>query len=266
MDLPMSSPPRSRRRGAGIAGVALIALLATQPALAAGSGPGAPDVAVKAALLFNFGKFVQWPALAAKAPLVICVVGDGQIATAVSQTVRGQNINGHELQVRQPEESTTWRTCHLLFIAAAETRRSAAGLGGIRTAPILTVSDGQGFADTGGIIELFVDDGKIRFAINVDATARAGLQLSSRLLLLARVIRDGQAHHESLAASWTARSTPTPIPGVALPAARRVNDATVVELDDVDPGLAWLTRRTPNESQRLGKPPAELWPGPAPRV
>ena len=64
-------------------------------------------------------------------------------------------------------------------------------MSGIRTLPVLTVSDGKGFAQAGGIIELYVEGGRMRFAINVDATARSGLRLSSRLLGLAKVIRDG---------------------------------------------------------------------------
>ena len=70
-------------------------------------------------------------------------------------------------------------------------RRSAGGLDAIRTLPVLTVSDGKGFSQAGGIIELYVEGGRMRFAINVDAAERSGLRLSSRLLGLAKVIRDG---------------------------------------------------------------------------
>jgi YfiR/HmsC-like len=242
----MTAHPPSRQRGLGITGVALIALLVTHPALAAGSGPVAPDVAVKAALLFNFGKFVQWPSLSAGAPLVICVVGDDDIAAAVLTTVRGQNINGHGLEVRQPQESTGWRSCHLLFLAAAETRRSADGLGGIRTAPILTVSDAQGFAHGGGIIELFIADGKMRFAINIDATARAGLRLSSRLLLLAKVVRDGQAQGLTPASSWAAQAT-APLPGAPQPLRQRP-EHILIELQFA-PSTARFFRALPRRVQ-----------------
>ena len=70
------------------------------------------------------------------------------------------------------------------------TRRSADGLDAIRTLPVLTVSDGKGFASAGGIIELYVEDGRMRFAINVDAAERTRLRISSRLLGLAKVVRD----------------------------------------------------------------------------
>ena len=176
---------------------AVVASLATAATLvaAAGSPAGdgvsaAPDVAVKAAFLYNFAKFVEWPAMASGARLVVCAVGDDAIAAALVETVRGQNISGHPIDVSRPQDSRAWRGCHLLFIADVETRRSAGGLNELKMLPVLTVSDGKGFAQAGGIIELYLEDTKIRFVINVDAGERSGLRLSSRLLLLAKVIRD----------------------------------------------------------------------------
>lgn len=150
-----------------------------------------PDVALKAAFLFNFAKFTEWPALPSGALIVVCVVGNDGIATALDETIRGQTISGHAIDVQRPQDGATWRLCQLLFIADAATRRSADGLAGITTLPVLTVSDGKGFSQTGGIIELYVEGGRMRFAINMDAAERAGLRLSSRLLGLAKIIRNG---------------------------------------------------------------------------
>jgi hypothetical protein len=170
--------------------IALAATVMSATGIAAGSGADvASDVDVKAALIFNFAKFAEWPALPSGFPIVACIVGDDAIAATFANTVRGQNISGHKLDVRRPQESAAWRPCHLLFIADAETRRSAAALSGIKTLPILTVSDGKGFAEANGIIELFVEGGRMRFAINVDAAERAGLHLSSRLLGVAKIVR-----------------------------------------------------------------------------
>jgi hypothetical protein len=177
--------------------VAIIALAATFVAaaeIAAGNGIDVgSDVAVKAAFLYNFAKFVEWPALPAGAHIVVCVVGDDRIAAALVETVRGQEIGGRALEVLRPQDSVTWEACHLLYIAGAETQRSAAGLGAIKTLPVLTVSDGKGFSEASGIIELYVEGGRMRFAINMDAAERSGLHLSSRLLGLAKVIRNGHA-------------------------------------------------------------------------
>jgi hypothetical protein len=179
----------------GIASIVLTATLVASPWIADDRNPQTvPDTRVKAAFLFNFAKFTEWPALAAGAPIVACVVGHDGIADALVETVRGQTIAGHALEVLRPQESAVWRGCQLLFVAAAEIRRSTAALDSIKTLPVLTVSDSSDFSQSGGIIELYVDGGRIRFAINVDAGGRSGVRLSSRLLGLAKIIRNANVH------------------------------------------------------------------------
>jgi hypothetical protein len=196
MDVLMMSARRVRGARLGVAGIALVMTLIASPGMAAdNAADAAPDVAVKAAFLYNFAKFTEWPALPAAAAIVLCVVGDDGIAAALVETVRGQNIGGHALEVWRPQapDVSTWRSCHLLFIGDAETQRSVSGLGGIKTLPVLTVSDGKSFSQTGGIIELYVEGGRMRFAINVDVAERSGLHISSRLLGLAKIIRSVHA-------------------------------------------------------------------------
>ena len=153
----------------------------------------APDADVKAAFLFNFAQFTEWPALASDAPITACIVNDEGVAAALAKTVRGRNISGHALEVSRPQDSTTWRTCHLLFLAEGVVRRAAAELREITALPVLTVSDSKGFSRAGGIIELYVEGGRMRFSINVDAVNRSGLRLSSRLLGLAKIVRNENA-------------------------------------------------------------------------
>lgn len=187
------SARRVRGRWHGVTGMALAATLVATSATAAAAGPTPSlEIVVKAAFLFNFAKFAEWPALLPGAPIVVCIVGDDGIAAALVATVRGQQIGGRALEVRRSEESARWRICQLLFIADTETRSSVSGLGEIRTLPVLTISDSKGFLQGGGIIEFYVEGGKLRFAINVDAAERSGVLLSSRLLALAKVVRDGQ--------------------------------------------------------------------------
>jgi hypothetical protein len=181
---------RVRRRA--IASLVLAVTFIAAPGISADSGAGAAtDVAVKAAFLYNFAKFTEWPVLTTGAPIVLCVAGDEGVATALVETVREQNISGHPLDVRRAQYTATWRNCHLLFIAEAEAQRSANGLDGIKALPVLTVSDAKSFSQASGIIELYVEGGRMRFAINVDAAERSGLRLSSRLLGLAKVTRSG---------------------------------------------------------------------------
>jgi uncharacterized protein DUF4154 len=150
------------------------------------------EVVVKAAFLFNFAKFAEWPALQPGTPLMLCVLGDDGVGNALVETVRGQQINGHALEVLRPRRGDSWRPCHLLFIAGSEVWRVATELERVRALPILTVSDGRDFSKSGGLIEFFVENGKMRFAINVDTAERSGLRLSSRLLGLAKAVRDGR--------------------------------------------------------------------------
>jgi hypothetical protein len=168
---------------------ALVVALISAPRAAGAVAADAPDIAVKAAFLYNFAKFAEWPALPPAAPIVVCIVGDDKIAAAFADTVRGQNISGHALEVSRSLDSTAWRGCHVLFFADRETRQFDPDKGGIKSQPVLTVSDGKGFAQAGGVIELFVEGGRMRFAINLDAAEQAGVHLSSRLLGLAKIVR-----------------------------------------------------------------------------
>ena len=145
---------------------------------------------MKAAFLYNFAKFAEWTALPPGAPIVVCVVGDDEVAAALVAIVRGQTIGGRTVDTWRPVEVKTWRSCHVLYTTAAE-NRAGGGVSGLRTLPVLTVSDSKGFAQSGGIIELYVEDERLRFAINVDALERSGLRLSSRLLGLAKIVHDG---------------------------------------------------------------------------
>ena len=104
--------------------------------------------------------------------------------------VRDMSIGGHTLEVRRPLDSARWRDCHLLFIADGGLRQRAEDIGAIRAEPVLTVSDSKGFARSGGMIELYLAEGKMAFSINQDAVERSGLRLSSRLLYLANIVRD----------------------------------------------------------------------------
>jgi hypothetical protein len=177
-----------------VAGLTLAANLIAAPGFAAGNASQtAPDVAVKAAFLFNFAKFTEWPALSSGASIVMCVVGDDRVGATLADTVRGQSIGGHAFDVRRSQDSAAWATCQLLYVADADIKRSIGGLAAIKALPVLTVSDGKGFAAASGIIELYVEGERMRFAINLDTAEGSGLRLSSRLLGLARIIQIGRA-------------------------------------------------------------------------
>jgi len=181
---------RARRLERGSVVIAFAIALALAVAVRAAGAADGPQGVVKAGLLYNFAKFTTWPKLPSDVTLVFCIVGDDDVATALAAAIHGQTLDGHGLDVRRPQDSRVWHECHLLYVADRETRQFAAAKEiGLWALPVLTVSDGKGFARTGGIIELYVDDGRMRFAINVETAERVGLRLSARLLGLAKIVR-----------------------------------------------------------------------------
>jgi hypothetical protein len=175
--------PAARRRVS-----MLVAMHLAMPGLARAATDPTSETTVKAAFLYNFAKFAEWPA--SVGPLTICIVGDTRVASELVKTVRDKRLDGRRLNVKGIGSHAPMLACDVLFISASETRCVAAVLVTLRTLPILTVSDAPGFARTNGIIELVVERERMHFAVNVDAATRAGIRLSSRLLGLARIVRD----------------------------------------------------------------------------
>jgi hypothetical protein len=143
---------------------------------------------VKAAYLFNFGRFVTWPA-AAEGEFHICVLGRDPFGNVLDNTVRGEKIEGHDLVVRRIAAVSDATGCRILFISASEDRRMAAHLAGLRDAPILTVSDSPRFSQREGMIEFVKEGERVRFEVNLIAAERAKLTLSSDLLKVATHVR-----------------------------------------------------------------------------
>ncbi len=97
-------------------------------------------------------------------------------------------MQGHELQVRKFQSTDDLRACHILFISASEKKRLPSILAALSGSSVLTVADMENFTGSGGMIQFVMEDGSVRFAINVGATSRARLKVSSKLLSLARVV------------------------------------------------------------------------------
>ena len=148
---------------------------------------------LKAAFVFNFAKFAEWPSLSTGKAIRMCVFGDDRLATALSQTVHDQTVDGHGLSIARVSPDTIPTSCEVLFLAGAEQRNFAALLASAAPLPILTVSDATHFVRQGGMVELFMENGRMRFAVNVDTVQRSHVHISSRLLSLAKIVRDGDA-------------------------------------------------------------------------
>jgi hypothetical protein len=147
--------------------------------------------ALKGAFLYNFAAFTEWPAevLPAGSPIQACIVGDGAVAVALERTAKGRRLAGHPLVVTTPIE-TALHGCHLVYVAATSARSASRAMISVAGSPVLTISDVDEFAHSGGIAQFFVDRGKMRFRVNLNSVKRAQLQLSSRLLAMAELVHD----------------------------------------------------------------------------
>lgn len=174
----------------------LLFLLSVACGLGAAAGPAraqgvAPEYEVKAAFLFNFTKFVEWPHSAfgdEHTPLKICVLGESPFGKTL-RALAGDEVVGRRLLLAHPETLNALETCHVLFVSRSERDRLGSVLAGVRNAPVLTVGDTPGFVDQGGMINFVLEGSKVRFDINQEAAERAGLRISSRLLALAKHVK-----------------------------------------------------------------------------
>jgi hypothetical protein len=137
---------------------------------------------LKAAYLFNFAKFIEWPPGARSGPLVICVAGRNPFGEALAETLRGEHVKDRMLAMRviyMPESG-----CHMLFLPHGIA--SVPYLVAVRDSPTLTVGESPEFIAEGGIVNFIAENGRIRFQISPDRATRADLRISSHLLRLAR--------------------------------------------------------------------------------
>jgi hypothetical protein len=165
-------------------------LLLTAPAQV-GAQEALSEYQIKAAYLFNFLKFVEFPGDSFAdplAPIIIGVVGDDPFGNALPQVVAGKTVQGRDLVVHVYRAGEDFRGAHILFISASEKKRLSLILSSLRGSSVLTVADTAGFLDAGGMIQFLNENDRVRFAINVDATSQAKVKVSSKLLSLAKTV------------------------------------------------------------------------------
>jgi hypothetical protein len=178
----------SRRAGRWLLPLAVAWALAPAPASPRSS---ASEVEVKAAFLVHFAGLVAWPQDAfgaPDAPLRIGVLGADALGEALAQAVRGRSVDAHPLHSERLGDAAEARGAHIVFVGDADRAAQSALLSALRGSSVLTVGETPGFAARGGVINFIVKDSKIHFEINPRAAERARLQISSRLLGLARIV------------------------------------------------------------------------------
>lgn len=146
----------------------------------------------KAAFLFNFLRFVEWPSQAFaddSSPLVIGIVGDDKSSERIEQLVSGKSANGRQVLVKRFASFKQLTYCHLVFVRASERERLPQILAAVRSGSLI-VGETESFARWGGAINFSIEEGKIRLEINQKSAERAGLKISAKLLSIARIVRD----------------------------------------------------------------------------
>jgi hypothetical protein len=156
-------------------------------ALPAAAAAPPSETAVKAAFLTKFPAYVAWPAAARPrpgAPLQICILGGDPFGPLIDEAVRGQQVDGHPLQVRRLGAPAAAGGCHIAFVQGS----APALLQGLQGKPVLTVTDARAGAQS-GMIHFVIHQGRVRFNIDEAQAARSGVGISSRLLGIALNVR-----------------------------------------------------------------------------
>lgn len=146
---------------------------------------------VKAAFVYNFMQFVEWPAQAfdnPQAPIIVASVDGADYGEALEGALAGKAVNQHPIIVRRyPSVDKVEAGCHVLVLASDDGAAIAAARAKLGGAPVLLVGEGPGFCAHGGLIRLFKEDGRMRFEINPKAAERVGLKIAAKLLKLASI-------------------------------------------------------------------------------
>ena len=143
---------------------------------------------IKAAFLYNFAKFVDWPPGAfeqPKSPIVFGILGESPFREDLARTIQNKTVDSHPLVVRNYQSAAQATNCHILFICISEKKRLPEILMSLKGHSVLTVSETERFTEAGGMINFVLQGTKIRLRINNAAATQAGLKISSKLLSLA---------------------------------------------------------------------------------
>jgi hypothetical protein len=173
-----------------IAGIGALALIS-----AGGIGTNAQAQSLeehdaKAAFVLKLVNFVQWPSEQHN-DLVIGFIGADATGDALQRLASGKSVNGRGIVVRRLGLDGDLKACQVIFVGASERKNTPSVLERLRGTSVLTVGESDGFGQHGGIVNLLLNEGRIRFEVNAHAAERAHLQISSRLLSLATIVADG---------------------------------------------------------------------------
>jgi hypothetical protein len=148
---------------------------------------------VKAAFIYNFAKFVEWPAdsfVHKSDDMNLCILGNDPFGSDLNP-FQGEIIGNKRLTIKHVKAAQPLKECHILFVSKSEKKQLSKIVNTLKGASILLIGDTDGFAQQNIIINFYVEENKVRFEINTDAAKQARLNISSKLLKLARIVRSG---------------------------------------------------------------------------
>jgi len=188
-----------RRLGILIVALGLTLNWTSTAAAQAVDPPDASEYLIKAGFIYNFAKFVEWPSTAFSqpdSPIMIGVLGTDPFGSVLDRLVEDKKIGLRGFVVKRykwGKDLKDLKECKILFVSASEKAHIDEIVQAVKGLPILMVGETPGFAERGGIIRFTLEDNRVRFEINVDAAHQADLNISSRLLTLAKIIPQAAA-------------------------------------------------------------------------
>jgi YfiR/HmsC-like len=157
----------------------------------AGQSGASSEYAVKAAFLYHFAQFVEWPDAAfrdASSPLVYCTIGADPFDGTLETTLKGKTIGARAIEVRHAKQAGELQGCHLVFVGDGQKKQIPAVVAELHAAPVLIVGESEKFVEEGGTIGFVLEENKVRFEVNLGAAEKSGLRINAKLLALAKSV------------------------------------------------------------------------------
>lgn len=194
--MPRKGPGRSRVPSRVRIGMLAVALAATLLSPGPVEGQAPAEYELKAAFLYNFARFVEWPPETfggSDAPFILGVAGDDAFGSILDQLVREKTARGRRVEVKRFRRPEQLSFCHILFVSPSVEGAFLPALERSGSHGVLIVGELESFARRGGTVALFIEDSRVKVAINAERARRAGLQVGAQLMSVARLVRDDAA-------------------------------------------------------------------------
>ena len=169
-----------------------ILLLAAHGASASGAAT-LTEEQIKAGFLFNFIRFVEWPPrsyASPVSPITVCVIGETGITPMLTEAANGRTVDGREVQVKRLKLNDDLHGCQLIYIPSTEPERWKALLERTSDTDTLTVGEDSSFTQEGGVLSFFIQDNRVKLALNLNAANRAGLRISAKLIAVSKLVQE----------------------------------------------------------------------------